>query len=465
MGTSADKLNKIIDTKNAIKTAINAKYTTAPITDSTKFADYPTHITNIPTGGGSGGDIINGITEQNVEFGENISQGDPIYITYKNSPELFNTTIHDTLPGVVNYCRFSPDGQYLVIGTVSSPYIVFIKLSDMSFNTLLDVMPTGQVRDFAWSPNGNFFVTVGSGTPSINAYMINKTTGDYENIAISDLPGYGYDCVWSPNSKYLFVSYSTSPYISVFDFSVDPVAVVDTPFVTNPQQVAYGSDISKDGKWLLLTIHNSPYVIGYDISSFPSERHNINITLSGACYAPMFLNNTYNFYFGKTEFQYLYMGEIDTNNNINLSSINSKFVNAADFIDYPINTVRDIRYDNDLNLLAVAQDKFPGIHLFYNTLDPYTIKRLNFPMLPTDGLIDARNYGIYSCDFSPDHRYLAIAGRSSISTDGYLAIYELKKVVLKQPNNKIISGGIAYGYAKETKSSGQTGKCGIITEV
>lgn len=60
MGTSADKLNKIINTKNAIKTAINDKYTTPPIADNTKFADYAAAITNIPSGGGSSYQIKTG---------------------------------------------------------------------------------------------------------------------------------------------------------------------------------------------------------------------------------------------------------------------------------------------------------------------------------------------------------------------------------------------------------------------
>ena len=50
MGTTADKLNKILETKEAIRTAINNKGGTLTTTDT--FASYPTAIDNLPSGGG-----------------------------------------------------------------------------------------------------------------------------------------------------------------------------------------------------------------------------------------------------------------------------------------------------------------------------------------------------------------------------------------------------------------------------
>ena len=50
MGTTAQKLNKIIETKEAIRTAINNKGGTLTTTDT--FASYPTAIDSLPSGGG-----------------------------------------------------------------------------------------------------------------------------------------------------------------------------------------------------------------------------------------------------------------------------------------------------------------------------------------------------------------------------------------------------------------------------
>lgn len=47
MGTTAEKLQKILDTKAALKNAINEKGGT--ITDDTPFSDYPTQVSNIPS--------------------------------------------------------------------------------------------------------------------------------------------------------------------------------------------------------------------------------------------------------------------------------------------------------------------------------------------------------------------------------------------------------------------------------
>ena len=48
MGTTADKLNKVLQTKEAIRTAINNKGGT--LTTSDKFSDYATAIDNIQSG-------------------------------------------------------------------------------------------------------------------------------------------------------------------------------------------------------------------------------------------------------------------------------------------------------------------------------------------------------------------------------------------------------------------------------
>ena len=51
MGTTADKLNKLKDTKEAIRTAINNRGGT--LTESNKFSEYATAINNLTGGGGS----------------------------------------------------------------------------------------------------------------------------------------------------------------------------------------------------------------------------------------------------------------------------------------------------------------------------------------------------------------------------------------------------------------------------
>ena len=58
MGTTADKLNKVLSTKADIKSAIIEKG--VAVSDSDTFASYGNKIRSITSGGGSGGDIVEG---------------------------------------------------------------------------------------------------------------------------------------------------------------------------------------------------------------------------------------------------------------------------------------------------------------------------------------------------------------------------------------------------------------------
>ena len=55
MNTTTDKLNKLLETKEAIKTAIKAK--NVSVTDNDPFSVYPSKINEIEQGGGTSGDV------------------------------------------------------------------------------------------------------------------------------------------------------------------------------------------------------------------------------------------------------------------------------------------------------------------------------------------------------------------------------------------------------------------------
>ena len=66
MGTTAQKLNKILETKEAIRTAINNKGGTLTTTDT--FASYPSAIDSLPSGGGEGTSLKDFITERGTKY-------------------------------------------------------------------------------------------------------------------------------------------------------------------------------------------------------------------------------------------------------------------------------------------------------------------------------------------------------------------------------------------------------------
>ena len=58
--------------------------------------------------------------------------------------------------------KFSPDGELLVIGHDISPYITVYKVSDWSNYSSPSVIPSCNIKDLAFSPNGDFLACVGS---------------------------------------------------------------------------------------------------------------------------------------------------------------------------------------------------------------------------------------------------------------------------------------------------------------
>ena len=90
MGTTADKLNKILETKAAIKSAIISKG--VEVADGTKFADYPSKIAAISGGGSSEADTYyEDLFNQRTSDGMNMS-----YLFYNSSSSEFDVSRIDT---------------------------------------------------------------------------------------------------------------------------------------------------------------------------------------------------------------------------------------------------------------------------------------------------------------------------------------------------------------------------------
>ena len=90
MGTTADKLNKILETKAAIKSAIISKG--VEVADGTKFADYPSKIAAISGGGSSEADTYyEDLFNQRTTDGTNMS-----YLFYNSSSSEIDVSRIDT---------------------------------------------------------------------------------------------------------------------------------------------------------------------------------------------------------------------------------------------------------------------------------------------------------------------------------------------------------------------------------
>ena len=121
MGTTAQKLNKILETKEAIRTAINNKGGTLTTTDT--FASYPSAIDNLPSGGGNtlktlldatkscynlfynySGASIEGLISYNDTENVKTTYGMFFQCTNLTTISLFNTTNVTNMTSMFAYC-------------------------------------------------------------------------------------------------------------------------------------------------------------------------------------------------------------------------------------------------------------------------------------------------------------------------------------------------------------------------
>ena len=121
MGTTAQKLNKILETKEAIRTAINNKGGTLTTTDT--FASYPSAIDSLPSGGNTLKTLLDATKSASYLFSnysgtsvnDLISYNDTENVTNMNNmfynctkletnPQL-NTSKVSSMNGMFNYCR------------------------------------------------------------------------------------------------------------------------------------------------------------------------------------------------------------------------------------------------------------------------------------------------------------------------------------------------------------------------
>jgi WD40 repeat protein len=95
------------------------------------------------------------------------------------------------------------------------PWPAPVKLADPA------TLPTGYGYGVAWSPNGEFLAVAHVNSPYITIYQRSGTT--FTKLADpATLPtNHGYGVAWSPNGEFLAVAHINSPYITIYQTSAD----------------------------------------------------------------------------------------------------------------------------------------------------------------------------------------------------------------------------------------------------
>ena len=117
----------------------------------------------------------------------------------------------------MNGCAFSPDGNYLVLVTASSPYIFIYKIAGDIFKNIDNptTLPGGSVNKCTFSPNGQYLILV-DGYLNLLIYSHLKDTFIKQTDPITLPVSTGRDCAFSPENNYLAIAHSSSPYASVY---------------------------------------------------------------------------------------------------------------------------------------------------------------------------------------------------------------------------------------------------------
>ena len=157
MNTITDKLNKLLQTKEAIKTAIKAK--NVAVADSEPFSSYPSKIESISTGGGTGLDWSEiGYDEQPQSLTDGFNYAKQIYdnwnmsdtINYFGDGNLIYFPMVDTvfvtsLDNSFSYCSALQELPLINTSNVNSMNNAFSNCSSLKSIPLLD---TSNVTNF-----------------------------------------------------------------------------------------------------------------------------------------------------------------------------------------------------------------------------------------------------------------------------------------------------------------------------
>lgn len=156
--------------------------------------------------------------------------------------------------GTGNACKWSPDGRFLAVAHVASPFVTIYERAGTIFNKLTNplTLPAGVGNDLAWSPNGDFLVVAHNTTPFITIYQ--RQGISFTKLSDpSTLPGAaGVSVAFSPNGQFLAVSSATDFQI----YNVNGTAftnITGSAGVNSPDGIAGKLAWSPDSQYLAMS--------------------------------------------------------------------------------------------------------------------------------------------------------------------------------------------------------------------
>lgn len=116
-----------------------------------------------------------------------------------------------------NRADFSPDSQFLVLGTITTPFIYIYQIASGAFTKLSDPasLPVSDSRGVVFSPDGTLLSVAGANySPYVANYAISGTTFTKLANPAALPPGSSTNAAWSNNGQYLTLVSSVAPYVT-----------------------------------------------------------------------------------------------------------------------------------------------------------------------------------------------------------------------------------------------------------
>ena len=388
---------------------------------------------------------------------ESITKFDPIILKKMGIWEngVNKLTNPSVLPTESSWgCSFSPDGNYLAIGSSNSPFLIIYKRNGDTFIKLADpaVLPYGIVWGCSFSPDGNYLAVVNSGSPYLTIYKRNGDTFTKLDVPIGSIYTNAWCCSFSPNSNYLAVGVvvdngSSYSYLTIYKRNGDTFIKLADPAVS-PTGNARSCSFSPDGNylavaheiWPRLTIYKrngdtfiklaDPAVLpagGGEGCSFSPDGNYLAVTYDGEPYLIIYKRNGDTF---------------------------TKLTNPAVL---PIGGTQACTFSSDGNYLAVGSANLPFLIIYKRNGDTFT--KLPDPTNVTPTAMNS--------SFSSDGNYLAV----SCYQPPYVTIYKsdaydsIQKLVRKSQYFYSPPAEWKFGIANETKSAGEIGKVTLFPKI
>lgn len=191
--------------------------------------------------------------------------GDVAFTRQANLPAITGTAV---TPGIV---RFSPDGTHLAVFGNNARFIVYRRDGD-TFTKLPDpplmsnAAPSVSYPLASYTPDSQYLVVGVSTTPFINIFKRSGDTYTRLTTNISTATSAINSVAVSPDNKYIFCGIGGAPFINVYERNGDAFTKLPTP--TNRPSAAmfqYQPTVSPDGKYFL---HGSAAgLVAYEIKN------------------------------------------------------------------------------------------------------------------------------------------------------------------------------------------------------